>query len=106
MEHGVCFTNEQSERKLKKHRYDSIVEGIGLDRLTANFHKAKIDKAIRVEDQEALDMAHWLLVNEGLFVGSSSAVNIVAASRAATTLEPHSTVVTVVCDSGRTHLSR
>lgn len=86
VEHGVCFTNEQSERKLKKHRYDTIAEGIGLDRLTANFNKAKIDRAIRVEDQEALDMAHWLLANEGLFVGSSSAMNIVAACRSFLTL--------------------
>lgn len=55
-----------SERKQRKHRYDSIAEGIGLDRVTANFEKAIIDGGIRVLDQEALDMAHWLLNNEGL----------------------------------------
>ena len=69
-----------------------LAEGIGLDRITHNFtlelvdvdgsHKA-IDDAVRVSDQEAVDMTHWLLENEGLFVGSSSAMNIVGAVRIA-----------------------
>lgn len=59
-----------------------------------------------VTDQEALDMAHWVLRNEGLFIGSSSSMNIVAACRAAAGLEEGSTTVTIICDSGRTHLSR
>ena len=60
-----------------------LAEGIGLDRITHNFtlelvdvdgsHKA-IDDAVRVSDQEAIDMTHWLLENEGLFVGSISGV--------------------------------
>ena len=31
---GVCFSREQTERKMRKHRYDTIVEGVGLDRIT------------------------------------------------------------------------
>jgi cysteine synthase A len=103
---GVCFATEQTERKMRKHRYDSIAEGIGLDRITQNFEKAVIDSSVRVDDQEALDMAHWMLKNEGLFVGSSSAVNLVALCRIATQFKPGSTLVTIVCDNGRTHLSR
>ena len=61
---------------MRKHRYDSIVEGVGLDRLTRNFSKAKIDDSHQASDQEIVDMAHWLLNNEGLFVGSSSALNV------------------------------
>lgn len=106
VQHGVCFTNEQTESKMRRHRYDTIVEGIGLDRVTKNFERANIDSAIRVEDQESLDMAHWILENEGLFVGSSSAVNLVALCRVARTFPPSSTLVTIVCDSGRTHMSR
>ena len=106
VQYGVCYTSEQRESKMKKHRYDTIAEGIGLDRVTTNFEKAKIDSAIRVEDQEAIDMAHWLLANEGLFVGSSSAMNIVAACKTAIDLPDNSTVVTVICDNGKTHLSR
>jgi hypothetical protein len=63
--HGVCFAPQQRERGIRRHRYDTIAEGIGLDRLTANFHRALVDDAVRVSDQEALCMAHFLLRHEG-----------------------------------------
>ena len=104
--HGVCFTVEQTERKVRKHRYDSIVEGVGLDRVTENFKKAVIDSAEKIMDQEIIEMAHWLVREEGLFVGSSSALNIAAACRTAHKIGYGHTVVTIVCDSGQRHLSR
>lgn len=106
VKHGVCYTNQQSEKKIKKHRYDSIVEGVGLDRVTANFQLALIDDAEKISDQEILDTAHWLLREEGLFVGSSSAMNVAAACRFAKKLPVNSVIVTVICDSGQRHLSR
>ena len=51
-------------------------------------------------------MAHWLLRNEGLFVGSSSALNIFASYKLARELGPGHTIVTVICDSGQRHMSR
>ena len=39
---------------VKKHRYDSIVEGVGLDRITANFDEAMIDEAECINDQGIL----------------------------------------------------
>ena len=104
--HGVCYTSQQSERGLRKHRYDSIVEGIGLDRLTENFQLAMIDSSEKVSDQEALEMAHWIFRHEGLFLGSSSAINLVATCRSAWRLSEGSHLVTVVCDLGSRHLSR
>ena len=106
--HGVCYTTEQSERKLRRHRYDTIVEGIGLDRVTANLQSGLhlIDDAIRVTDQEAVDMAHVLRKMEGLFVGSSSALNCVAACKVAVSLPPNSRVATVITDSGTRYMSR
>lgn len=56
--------------------------------------------------QEAVEMAHYLLRNEGLFLGSSSAVNAVAAVRAARQLGPGHTVVTVLCDGGARYMSK
>ena len=105
---GVAYTSEQRERSLKRHRYDTIVEGIGLDRITSCFQYGMdtIDDAIQVQDQEALDMAHWILSTEGLFIGSSSAMNLVGAVRTANQLPPGSTIVTIVCDSGQRHLTR
>lgn len=108
VKYGVAYVSEQSERVLKRHRYDTLAEGIGLDRVTQNLTLGLgcISDAVRVQDQEAVDMAHWLLRNEGLFVGSSSAMNIVGAVRVASGLQPGKRVVTVACDNGERHLSR
>lgn len=108
---GVCYTSQQSERKLQRNRYDTIVEGVGIDRITANFECAIIDDAIRVSDQELLDMAHWILEHEGLLLGSSSSLNIVATCIYAAQLRMKNQntgkrLVTVICDSGTRHLSR
>ena len=108
VEHGVAFAEQQRERNLRKHRYDTIAEGIGLDRITRNFSSGLdyIDRAIRVSDQEALDMAHWILRTEGLWIGSSSAMNLVGAIRTALTLSENSSVVTIICDGGQRHATR
>ena len=108
---GVAYTSQQRERTLKRHRYDTIAEGIGLDRVTANFSVAVdnnlIDDAIQVSDQEAVDMAHWLLREEGLFVGSSSAMNVVGAVQTAKIFQDHqANIVTLICDSGQRHMTR
>ena len=50
--------------------------------------------------------AAYLLRNEGLFVGSSAAVNCVGAVRVARALGPGHTVVTLLCDGGQRHLSK
>jgi len=106
--HGVAYAQQQRERSLKRHRYDTIAEGIGLDRVTRNTSLGLdyVDEAIQVTDQEAVDMAHWLLQTEGLWVGSSSAMNVVGAVRTALSLPEGSDVVTVVCDGGHRHVTR
>lgn len=108
IEHGVAFTTQQRERELLRHRYDSIAEGIGLDRITANMSQGLpfIDSAIAVSDQEAVDMAHFILDNEGLMIGSSSAMNVVGAIRTALKMSPQSRVCTIICDSGQRHVTR
>ena len=67
---------------------------------------ARVDAAVRASDQQALEMAHLLAEEEGLFVGSSSAMNCVGALWTALAKGPGHTVVTVLCDSGQRHLSR
>lgn len=111
VKYNVAFATEQKERVLRRHRYDTIAEGIGLDRVTQNFalgfNNGIFDDAIRVNDQEAVDMAHWLLKEEGLFVGSSSAMNVYgAALHAKSSMGPNSSAVTVICDGGQRHLTR
>ena len=106
VKHGVCYAPQQAERRVRKHRYDTIAEGIGLDRITSNLAKAKMDEVIALTDQDALDMAHFLMRREGLFVGSSSAMNVAAAVMFAHQLPPGSSIVTVICDSGQRHVTR
>ena len=104
--HGVLYTPEQSERTVQRHRFDTVTEGVGLCRLTANFRDAPIDHAFTIEDQESVAMSRALLRDEGLFLGSSSAMNCVAAVRAARRLGPGHTIVTVLCDGGQRHKSK
>lgn len=44
--------------------------------------------------------------NDGLFLGSSSAMNCIGAVRAAQSIGPGHTIVTILCDSGMRHLSK
>ncbi|RHY25160.1 hypothetical protein DYB32_008488 [Aphanomyces invadans] len=104
--HNVCYAPQQSERTVKRHRYDTVAEGIGIDRLTANFLLANIDDAYVVSDEEAVNMSRHLLAEDGIFVGSSSAMNCVAAVRLAKKLGPGHVIVTILCDSGQRHLTK
>jgi len=85
---------------------DSNAEGIGIKRIVANFEGAPVDDAIRVDDRTLTEMAHWLVREEGLFVGGSAALNVAAAARYARTLRAGSSVVTVLCDGGDRYRSR
>jgi cysteine synthase len=107
VQYNTCYTIQQSERQLRKHRYDSIVEGVGLDRLTANFLSTpKIHDSYQISDQEIVNTAHWILDQEGLLIGSSTALNLAATIRYAMKLPENASLITIVCDSGQRHLSR
>jgi cysteine synthase A len=84
----------------------SITEGIGIARVTENFKDAPIDSAVHVEDPETVAMVYRLLREEGLFLGSTSGINVAAAVRVARELGPGHTVVTVLCDGGAKYVSR
>jgi len=51
-------------------------------------------------------VAKWLVEKDGIFVGSSSAVNCVAATKYALQLGKGHRIVTILCDSGTRHLSK
>jgi cysteine synthase A len=84
----------------------SITEGIGIGRITANMQDAPIDDAVHVEDVDTVSYVYRLLREEGLFVGSTSGVNVAAAVHVARDLGPGHVVVTVLCDTGSKYLSR
>lgn len=108
VKHGVMYSPTEREGTRRRQQVDSMVEGIGVNRVTANFEAGRdlVDDAVKVTDQQACRMARWLVEKDGIFVGSSSSVNCVAAVVTAMTLPPGSTVVTILCDSGARHLSK
>lgn len=108
VKHGVMFDAKESEGRKRRHQVDTVVEGIGINRLTKNFEYALpiIDDAIRVSDVEAVSMSRFIVKNDGLFLGSSSACNLVAAVKVAKRLPRSGRVVTILCDSGSRHYSK
>lgn len=103
---GVMYTREEAEGRRLKNPFDTITEGIGINRLTENFKMAALDGAFRGSDMETVEMSRYLLKNDGLFLGSSSAMNCVGAVKVAQELGRGHTIVTILCDSGMRHLSK
>ncbi|MBS0364772.1 MAG: cysteine synthase A [Proteobacteria bacterium] len=84
----------------------SITEGIGIGRVTANLQDTSLDDAVHVEDSDTVRWVYRLLNEEGLFLGSTSGINVAAAVRVARELGPGHTIVTVLCDGGAKYRSR
>jgi cysteine synthase A len=108
IKHGVMYSSTEKEGTRRRQQVDTMVEGIGINRVTNNFEIGRdlLDDAVKVTDEQACRMARWLVENDGIFVGSSSSVNCVAAVVTAMRLPPGSRVVTLLCDSGTRHLSK
>lgn len=85
---------------------NSITEGIGINRATANFNRARLDGAFRGTDQQVIEMSQYLLKHDGLFVGSSAALNVVGAVKLARKIGKGHTIATILCDGGGRYQSR
>ncbi|MBD2513820.1 MAG: cysteine synthase A [Desmonostoc geniculatum HA4340-LM1] len=85
---------------------NSITEGIGNGRVTANMEGAPADDAIQIDDREALRVVYQLLRKDGLLMGGSTGINVGAAVALAKQLGPGHTIVTILCDSGSRYQSR
>ncbi len=79
---------------------NSIMEGIGQSRVTANLEQVVVDHAFRIADAEALSIVYGLIAEEGLCLGGSSGINIAGAMQLARILGPGKTIVTILCDPG------
>ena len=85
---------------------NSITEGIGNSRITANMQGVPIDDAIQIDDPECIRVVYQLLRRDGLFMGGSVGINVGAAVALAKQLGAGHTIVTVLCDSGSRYQSR
>jgi cysteine synthase A len=85
---------------------DSLAEGIGQTRVTKNLEGITVDRAYRIEDQQALTIVYQLLREEGLLLGLSSGINVAGAVRFAKEQGAGQTIVTMLCDSGMKYQSK
>jgi cysteine synthase len=84
----------------------TIAEGVGINRLTANFASALVDDVISCPDATIVATAHYLRARDGLCIGPSAAMNVAGAVHVARQLGPGSTIVTVLCDGGERYASK
>ncbi len=81
------------------------VEGTAIGRVPPHLHKTDYDEARAIDEAEARRMARRLAREEGIFAGTSSALNVVAALTIAAELGPGHRVATVAVDTGLKYLA-
>ncbi len=82
------------------------VEGVGEDFYPGNHDGEVVDEVIQVTDRESFLMTRRLMAEEGLFVGGSCGMAVVAAVRAAKAAPESSVVVVLLPDTGRNYVSK
>jgi cysteine synthase A len=80
------------------------IDGIGAGFVVPLWQNGLADQIERVSTKEATAMAFRLAREEGLFAGTSTGGNVIAALRLGEQLGPGATVVTVMCDTGMKYL--
>jgi len=103
---GSIYT-EYAKSHMKGDGQPYKVEGIGGDKIPTSLHWDVIDEWVVVSDKDAMQMARRLSKEEGLFVGGSTGVNVVAALDVARrTDDPNALIVTILADTGERYLSK
>lgn len=94
--------------ELKERKGSSITEGIGQGRVTDNLKPDidLVDGALHISDEKSIEMVYRCLDEEGLYLGASSCLNVVAAKEVAEKLGPGHTVVTILCDGAYRYAER
>lgn len=94
--------------QMTERKGSSITEGIGQGRITDNLKQDidMIDGALHISDERSIEMVYRCLDEEGLYLGASSALNVVAAKEVAEKLGKGNTVVTILCDGAYRYADR
>jgi len=80
------------------------IEGVGIGWIPPLWRPSLADQVVSIPTAGAKEMARRLAREEGLFAGTSSGANVLAAIQIATRLGKDSTVVTLMIDSGLKYL--
>jgi cysteine synthase A len=81
------------------------IEGIGIGFVPPLWRPEQVDEIVQVGSDEAMAMARRLAVEEGVFAGTSTGANVVAALTVAEDLSVDGVAVTLAVDSGAKYLS-
>lgn len=105
---SVLHSYIQSGGKLTERAGGSITEGIGQGRVTENLKPdiGLLDGSVHISDEKTIEMVYRCLDEEGLYLGASSCLNVVAAKEVAEKMGKGSTVVTLLCDGAYRYADR
>lgn len=105
---SVLHSYIQSGGKLVERAGSSITEGIGQGRITDNLKPDidLVDDSLHISDEKTIEMVYRCLDEEGLYLGASSTLNVVAAKEVAEKMGPGHTVVTMLCDGAYRYADR
>jgi cysteine synthase A len=81
------------------------IEGIGIGFIPPLWQPDIVNEILTVSTDEAVAMARRLAKEEGIFAGTSTGANIVAACKIAERLGKGKTVATIIVDSGLRYIS-
>lgn len=102
--HGAALYEYFAHGELRSEG-NSVAEGIGQGRITANLEGAPIDTQFRISDEEGLEWVRRLLAEEGLCLGLSAGINVAGAVALGKQLGPGKRIATILCDTGFRYLS-
>jgi len=82
------------------------IDGVGAGFIVPLWQEGFADQIEQVSTEDAASMTLRLAREEGLFAGTSTGANVIAALRLAEQFKPDATIVTVMCDTGMKYLSK
>lgn len=81
------------------------IQGTAVGVIPSVFDRSVVDSVMDINYEESMEMGHYLVKNEGLFLGISSCANIVAANKLAEQVGYDKKIVTMAPDGGQIYLN-